>query len=184
MDEGENAYKRYVKGDDEGMAELVRLYANELTLYINGFTRDMTLSEELMEDAFVKLAVKKPRFNGKSSFKTWFFAIGRNLTMDRLKRLNKRRSRETDLETAELVSGDVESVILKEENKAAVEKALQSLNEDYRRALYLSYFENRSSAEIQQAMNKNRRQVENLLSRGRKALKKQLEKEGFSYEEQ
>ena len=33
--------------------------------------QDSALAEEIMQDTFVRLAVKKPKFNGKSSFKTW-----------------------------------------------------------------------------------------------------------------
>ena len=48
--------------------------------------------------------------------------------------------------------------------------------------LHLSYFEGFSNAETAQIMGKTVKQVENLMYNARKALRTQLEKEGFSYE--
>ena len=37
MENGENAYRRYLDGDDGGMTEIIRLYKDGLIIYINGF---------------------------------------------------------------------------------------------------------------------------------------------------
>ena len=194
MDTGAEAYRRYLDGDDGGIAELIRLYGDGLVLYLNGITNDMGAAEELMEDAFVRLAVKKPRFNGKSSFKTWLYAIGRNMALDWLRRnVRKRTERLSQLSQLSQLPEDMadmtgaaaqpELCYMKEERDAAVQKALSCLNPDYGSVLYLSYFEGFTNEEIKTVMNKNGRQVENLLYRAKRALKAQLEKEGFVYEE-
>ena len=78
MENGGNAYRRYLDGDDGGMTEIIRLYKDGLIFYINGFVRDILTAEELTEETFFRLAVKKPKFSGKSSFKTWLYTVGRN----------------------------------------------------------------------------------------------------------
>ena len=75
MDNGASSYRRYLDGDDSGLVELVRDYKDGLILYLNGITGNFCLAEELMEDTFFKLAAKKPKFSGKSSFKTWLYSI-------------------------------------------------------------------------------------------------------------
>ena len=60
---------------------------------------------------------------------------------------------------------------------------MKNLNSEYYQVLYLVYFENFSNAEISIIMKKNKRQIENLIYRAKKALKAELEKEGFEYEE-
>ena len=77
MDNGEISYRRFLAGDDEGMVEIIRDYKDGLILYINGITNNLTLAEEIMEDTFFKLVTKKPRFSGRSTFKTWLYSIGR-----------------------------------------------------------------------------------------------------------
>ncbi|MBO4523737.1 hypothetical protein [Ruminococcus sp.] len=38
-------------------------------LYLHSYTDDIGSAEECMQDEFIRLAIKKPKFNGKSSFK-------------------------------------------------------------------------------------------------------------------
>ena len=61
-------------------------------------------------------------------------------------------------------------------------KAIQRLKPEYEQVLYLSYFENFSNKETAAIMKKTTRQVENLLYNAKKALKNELEKEGYVYE--
>lgn len=71
-------YRRFLDGDDNGLREIIDIYYNGLTLYISGIVRDAAETEDIVQDTFVRLAVKKPRFSGKSTFKTWLYAIARN----------------------------------------------------------------------------------------------------------
>lgn len=184
MDTGAKEYRRYLDGDDGGIAELIKLYGEGLILYLNGFTADMGAAEELMEDTFVKLAVKKPRFNGKSSFKTWLYAIGRNIALDWLRRRVRRHEAAAEVPEDMADSGTgPELSYIREERNQALQSAMSRLNPDYGSVLYLSYFEGFTNKEIETVMNKSGRQVENLLYRAKRALKAQLEKEGFVYEE-
>ena len=57
------------------------------------------------------------------------------------------------------------------------------LKPEYSQALYLIYFENMTNEEASQVMKKSKRQFENLLYRGKQALKEALRKENISYEE-
>ena len=98
MDNGASSYRRFLDGDDSGLAELVRDYKDGLILYLNGFVQNMHTAEELMEDTFFKLMVKKPRFREKYTFKTWLYTIGRNIALDHL----RRNARQTLLSPEEL----------------------------------------------------------------------------------
>jgi RNA polymerase sigma-70 factor (ECF subfamily) len=60
---------------------------------------------------------------------------------------------------------------------------LHSLKTEYRQVLYLSYFEGFSNAEAAIIMKKSKRQIETLLYNAKKALKTELERSGFEYEE-
>ena len=82
MDNGESSYRRFLAGDDNGMVELVHEFRDGLMLYLRSYTDDISSAEDCVQDTFIKLAVKKPRFNGKSSFKTWLYTIGRNIAVD------------------------------------------------------------------------------------------------------
>ena len=92
MDNGASSYNRYLAGDDSALGDIVREYKDGLTIYLNSFTNNIHDAEELMEETFLKIAYKKPRFSGKSSFKTWLFSIGRNIAIDYLRRIKKKKN--------------------------------------------------------------------------------------------
>ena len=56
-------------------------------LYLNTFVGDLHVAEELCEETFVKIVIKKPHYNGKASFKTWLYTIGGNVARDYLRKL-------------------------------------------------------------------------------------------------
>ena len=85
MDNGASSYRRFLDGDDKGLAEIVRNYSDGLILYLNGIVNNISVAEELMEETLYKLITKKPKFKEKYSFKTWFYTIGRNVAIDYLR---------------------------------------------------------------------------------------------------
>ncbi|MGN1002348.1 MAG: RNA polymerase sigma factor [Oscillospiraceae bacterium] len=183
MDHGASSYRRFLDGDESGLVEIIRDYKDGLILYLNGFAKNIHTAEDLMEETFVKLVVKKPRFSDKYSFKTWLYTIGRNTAIDHL----RRHSRDAELSPEELQSirSDEESLersYLQKEQNILIHRAMGRLKTEYRQVLYLSYFEDLSNAQIAAVMRKSKRQIENLNYRAKAALSAELEKEGFVYE--
>ena len=184
MDNGACSYRRFLDGDDNAIAELVGAYKDGLILYLNGYAHNIFVAEELAEDTFFRLITKKPRFGGNSSFKSFLYAIGRNVAVDYIRHRSK--VRQIPLEEAENYIAAVESLeqtYLREEQNLELNRALAQLPEDYRHVLWLSFFEGFSNKEIAAVMHKNERQVRNLLYRAKQLLKSILEKERFVYED-
>lgn len=182
MEKGSSYYHNYLSGDDDSITDLIREYKDGLILYINGFTHNICVAEDLMEDTFVKIVTKKPPFHGNSSFKTWLYAIARNVTIDWIRKNRKIQSIPED-ELKCMSENSVEQSYIKEEGRIQIHKALWKLKEDYRQVLYLVYFENFSNAQVAIVMKKSKRQIENLLYRAKQLLKLELEREGVSFEE-
>ncbi len=184
MDNGASSYRRFLDGDDKALAEIVRNYSDGLTLYLNGIVNNISVAEELMEETLFKIITKKPKFNAKYSFKTWLYTIGRNVAIDYLRHNTKRSDTSfDDLENYIHDEYDLEKHYIIEEQKITVHKALKKLNTEYRQVLWLLYFEELSHTEVGIVMKKNTRQIKNLVYRAKCALKSELEKEGFVYEE-
>ncbi len=182
MDNGASSYRRFLDGDDRGIAEIVGTYKDGLILYLNGYVQNINTAEELAEDAFFRLITKKPRFSGNSSFKSFLYAIGRNVAVDFV----RHNARLVPSENAEslIAEENLEKSYIKEEQKRTVHKAMAKLTADYRSVLWLVYFEDFSPKEAATVLKKSDRQMKNLLYRAKQSLKSVLEKEGFVYEEQ
>lgn len=183
MDNGAICYSRFLDGDKQAFTDLVKEYWDGLTIYLTSFADTFAEAEEIAEETFLKLYTDRPKFTGKSMFKTWFFAIGRNTALYHLRK--KRKIKVTDIDNFYDISDthDVEDDYIKEENKRILHNVMQKLNNDYRQVLYLVFFENFSNNETAEIMLKSERQIRNLLYRAKGALKTLLEKEGFVYEE-
>lgn len=183
MDTGALSYRRFLKGDDEAFVEIIKDYKDGLIFYINGFVCNIHMAEELTEDTFVKIAVKKPRYGGKSSFKTWLYAVARNIALDYLKHCSKAPQISID-EYRDILCDEenLEYSYIREEQKIIIHRTLQTLKPEYRQILWLTYFEDFSNKEAAVVMKKNVHSIETLLYRARQSLKQKLEKEGFTYE--
>ena len=91
MDNGASSYRRFRdESDEDGLAEIIMQYTDGLTLYLNSIVGNIHTAEDLAEDTFVFLGTKKPKDNGKASFRTWLYTIGRNKAIDYLRRNSKR----------------------------------------------------------------------------------------------
>lgn len=184
MDNGAESYRRFLQNDDTAFVEIIRDYKDGLILYLNGFVNNILTAEELTEDVFFKLVTKKPRFNEKSSFKTWLYTIGRNTAVDYLRRNSKQKEvsaeeiRETEDERLSL-----EQSYIKQERLLLIHRTLEKLKPEYKQVLWLVYFEDFSQKETAKIMKKSVHSIETLVYRARLALKAELEKGGFIYED-
>ncbi|WP_363293571.1 RNA polymerase sigma factor [uncultured Ruminococcus sp.] len=89
MDNGASSYNRFLSGDKSGLEEIIRLYSDSLTLYICTLVGNIDDAREIMTETFIKLYMKKPKFSGKSLFKTWLYSIARHTSYDYLKNKQK-----------------------------------------------------------------------------------------------
>ena len=187
MDNGASSYRRFLEGDDSGFVEIVRDYKDGLILFLHSMTRDFTLAEELCEDTFVRLAVKQPRFSGRSSFRTWLYAIGRRVAADHLRKLSGREILSLEALSDEgfdlPADEDVAAAYLLDERRRAIHRALGRLKDTHREVLWLVYFEGLSLKEAAGVLGKTTHAAESLISRARLSMKAELEKEGVTHED-
>ena len=184
MDRGAQSYRRFLLGDDSGIVEIVTDYKDGLILYLNSLVNNIQIAEELTEDTFFRLMIKKPVFSGKSSFKSWLYAIGRNIAVDYVRKASRQFSLPPeDMDAYLSDKAELEKPYVREERKTMIHSAMEKLPPDYRQIIWLIYFEEFSNEEAGQIMKKNSRQIRNLLYRAKQSLRTELEKEGLTYEE-
>ena len=176
----EALYIRFLtKRDEEALKTLLERHREKLTLFIYGYVRDMDDAEDLMMEAFARAAAKESWSGEGSSFKTWLFSIGRKLA---LMYIRKRKISPVPLgEDVPDNKAVPDFDLLRSERDNHLYRALEQLNPDYRQALTLIYFEDMSHDEAAKVMNKTKKQMYHLVSRGRERLKETLKGMGFDY---
>lgn len=175
-------YRRFLDGDDNGLIEIIDEYHEGMSLYLNSIVNNMCLADDIVQETFVKLAIKKPPFRGKCSFKTWLFTIARNCAIDHLRKDQKISDLSLDEHLVISDVTDTEKEYFKEEQKKELYRAMKRLNPEYYQVLYLMYFEDLDTSDIARIMHKAKRQVSDLIFRARKSLRSELERKGFIYE--
>ncbi|MBQ8295284.1 MAG: RNA polymerase sigma factor [Clostridia bacterium] len=184
-------YHRFLDGDEQGLEQLISLYQHALLRFIYGYVRDVGLAEDVLTDVFLTLYYKRS-FKEKDgvALKTYVFKIARNKALNVLKKRLRRKELSLESLTQDgnfaledpVANASPHDALETVERNQALYAALAKLKKEYRETLYLRFFQNLSPEEIAKITNKNVKQVYNLLSRGKNALKEELLSGGFPYE--
>ena len=69
---------RLARGEDSALADLYRRWAKPLMGFLYGMCRDRALSEDMVQEVFLKVWRAAPRYEPRARFSTWLFQIARN----------------------------------------------------------------------------------------------------------
>ena len=177
MDVGASSYRLYLEGNEEAFDLIVREYREPLTLFINGYLRDINAAEDIAIDVFADLAVNTKRYNFNTPLKNYLFMVGRSRALDHLRYISRRKT--VPLEDVEPYIADemLEDKLIFDERRKKLYRALESLPEKTHTALYLVYFEELSYEETAKVMRISKKQVDNLVYRGKGMLRSILGEE-------
>ncbi len=170
MDNGASSYRRFLNGDESAFDDIMNELFHSLVFFINRYVQDIHMAEDIAIDAFADLLVNRNKYNFKVSLKTYVFMLGRSRALDYIK--HRKVINFVELDEAENLADkkELEEIILADERKRIVNEAILKLPEEMRVVVHLVYFENLTYDEAAKVMKKNRKQVDNLLYRGKKEL--------------
>ena len=178
MDNGSDLYRRCLDGDEDALAGLVSAYRPGLQRYLCGIVHDMDTAEDLTQETFVRLLMRRPKDKGGASFKTWLFTIGGNLARDHLRKAKRRGTVPIeDCFTLTDPAPTPEASVLAAAEKMRLQKALEQLSPAHRQALYLTYYEGFDTEALAAILGKSRHNTSALLYRAKAALRQLLEQE-------
>lgn len=173
-----------MEGNGDALREIVEKYGAGLMLFINRYVNNLSIAEELMEDTFCELVFRRGAYKGESSFKTYLYTIGKNKAVDYIRKSAKYGVVPIEDVAAELRELTLlEDMVIKDEQSRELWSAMNGIGEEYRSVLYLLYFEEMSYDSMGKVLKKSVKQIKNLAYRARKALKGELERRGFVYED-
>lgn len=180
MDNGAESYRRYLQGDGHALEELVRTYGDGLYRYALYYVKNAQTAEDITEDVFVTLIVKRKKFAENAPFKAYLYRIARNKCYDRLRSKTRLEQPLDDYEN--MLKSDPERQIDEREQSERLSACMRELPPQYRDVLRLVYIEGFTQEETRTILGKSRKQLYNLLERAKRSLKTILEKEGISHE--
>ncbi len=175
--------KRVQAGDTAAFDILVQKYQHKVVNLVGRFVSDQAECYDITQDAFIKAYRAIGKFRGDSQFYTWLYRIAANTAKNYLaSRTRKSPSYSVDVDDAEHFEGESglkeyatpENLLLTEEIKSTVFKAIEALPDDLKSAITLREIEGLSYEEIAEVMDCPIGTVRSRIFRARDVIDKEL----------
>ena len=171
--------KRVQQGDKDAYQLLVIKYQRKITYLVSKYVKHSGDVADVSQEVFIRAYRGLANFRGESAFYTWLYRIGINTSKNYLiERSRKHADATVDVDDAECYEGNEalksnaspERNILRDELKATLVKALESLPEELKVAISLREFDGMSYEEIASIMDCPIGTVRSRIFRAREAL--------------
>ncbi len=140
-----------------------------ISLTITGNEED---ARDVFQETFLRLVKNQHKITSEEHLKAWLIRVATNCAKTAAASMWNRMTQGITEEIQASEKGDGDSALLEE---------LRKLSPKYSLVLYLYYYEGYSVKEIGGILGKNENSIKTQLARGRKLLRKNLEKGGHSY---
>jgi RNA polymerase sigma-70 factor (ECF subfamily) len=138
-------------------------YADDLRRFIFSKIKDDAITDDILQDSFIKIHTKLHTLKDLNKLKSWIFSIARNSVMDYFKASNK---------TFEVASFETETII--QENvhteKDCLRGILQNLPKKYRDPLFLSDIKGLKQQEVATQLKQSLPTTKSQIQRARKLI--------------
>ncbi len=172
--EADEALMHRVQSGNQGAYRvLVQRHAARYHSLIYRYTQNSALTDDVLQEAFVKLWTKPHLFDGsKAKFTTWFHRVCVNGALDE----GRRKRFEAIPEDFDVASHDIaaDEQIIQDQTAQHVRTLVKKLPPRQRMAVTLSYLEDMSNKAGAAAMDIKLKAFESLLARARKSLQSKL----------
>ena len=175
--------RRVQQGDRSAFDLLVVKYQHKIVKLIMRYVRDSSEALDVAQEAFLKAYRAAPSFRGDSAFYTWLYRIAINTAKNHLV-AHARKPVSYDLDTQDPEQAGImnelreldtpEALVMSEEIRDTINRAIQGLPEELRTAILLREIEGMSYEEIAETMECPVGTVRSRIFRAREAIDKAL----------
>ena len=172
-------------GDVDSFNEIVFRYKDRLLNYVNGYMNDVAVSENLVQDTFMKVYTHGNSYKEIAKFSTWIYTIAGNLAKTELRKLKRRKTfsfsqlsnkdNEFNLDRMEIHQSNENE---ENEDYISIREAIPQLSEDYRNIIILRDIQELSYDEISNITKLALGTVKSRINRGKLKLRNILIKRG------
>ena len=81
--------KKFQRGDRNSYTELVNRYKDKIINFTFRYLGDYDLAEDISQETFLKLYIKKDSYREIAKFSTWLYTIAGNLAKTELRKIKR-----------------------------------------------------------------------------------------------
>lgn len=174
-----------LQGDRDKFRILVEKYQQMVFHTCMGFVHNRDDADDLTQDVLIQAYQSLQAFKGAASFSTWIYRIAINASLNKVRKSTGNHilqrldilfgaGKEKEIALPLLDAENPENILIRQEHKDWVKKALDSLPEKQRTAIVLSNYDDLSQKEIAEIMDTTEGAVEALIQRAKSNLRKKL----------
>ena len=167
--------------ENDVLVRFYRAYSREIYLYLYGLSHNRQLSEDLMQETFVKALITVG--TADMGIKAWLYKVARNLYFNTYRKDKRLIIGLENAENTGVIREKLEesplSKLLTTEREEVLFKALNKLEGKKREVLLLQYFSGLSGKDIAKLLDITTENTRILAFRGKKELKLYLEEAGY-----
>ncbi len=135
-------------GQVEKLAILFERHHVKIFNFFLRLTGSHNLSEDLVQDVFVRMLKYRSSYKGKGKFVVWMYRVARNVHVDHLRKSKETYNLEDQFEEPESQGESPLHALEQKKDKELIQKALSQLPLKKREALILSRFQDMKYKEI------------------------------------
>lgn len=161
------------KGNDLAFRQLVQRHEQQLRATVVGMLGQVPEADDVAQEVFVRFYKSLDNFRGEAQLNTYLSRIAINLSLNELKRKQRRNKRLTFFQKNEKVYQieDLSADPKRQDTKELVQKALQLLEPDFRSIVVLRMIDGYSVKETAEILNVPLGTVASRLARAQNKLK-------------
>jgi RNA polymerase sigma-70 factor (ECF subfamily) len=161
------------QGDYDAFAQIVRVYKNRIAALGMGFFKNLTDTEDFVQDVFIKIFTGLKSFRGDSRFSTWITRIAYNTAINALNRRKVYESIASEDLLVDDAANPEEQEIRRVSGEALLE-AVRDLPEQHALCIDLFFFHGMSHKEISDLTGLPVNTIKSHIFRAKKLLRDKL----------
>jgi RNA polymerase sigma-70 factor, ECF subfamily len=177
MGSDQELVERTLGGELEAFDELMKRYERLVYKVAYGFVGDAESALDVSQTVFLKAYKALGGFRKEANVKTWLMRITYNESINWVRRPEAQRRAHDSLDDAagELtIDASQEDDLVRRESRKRISDAMARLNERYRLAVVLRYFQGLGIAEISEVLGCSEGVTKNILFRSVKAMRESM----------
>jgi RNA polymerase sigma-70 factor (family 1) len=164
--------KLVVAGDKNAFTQVYNNYRNKIYSIAFELTESSAVAEEIVQDVFLKIWVKRATLDEVTHFRAYLFTITRNYVFTALKRIARKEAIEVNaMQDAPLYYHDTENRVLNNEYTRILQAAIDRLPEQQRQVYNLIKKEGYKREEVAAALRLSPETVKTHLAQAMRSIR-------------
>ena len=166
---------RLINADRAAFAFLYEKYSPGLYQKLSKMVKISEIADELLQDVFLKVWLKKDTIDAEKSFKAWLYTVAQHTVYDYYRKLAQdKKMQEHLIHTFAAFYNETEDYIYNKERTVVLNEAIDQLPPQRREIFRLCKLEEKSYKEVAEQLNISVSTVSNQLVHATKAVKEHV----------